>query len=156
MKNYKKPISALLKTASLVFTKGTDKIIYSGLTNIIGEPMQSFIDDETSNEHYRYLPYNSDAAATYQALQSTGVNLAYMLFSDEKQDEANSFMASLALNLGIATIANFKGFECSISELFKFAVCAAVNTKILTFIDLGLNYLIPDSNSEEDDYNIIL
>lgn len=149
MKNYKKPISALLKTASLALMQGTDKMIYSGLTNIIGE----------ANPQSGCKKYDADDASTYQALQSTFVNLAHMLFSDDNKSVLEqSLIASLTINFAIVTIATIDSFtavEHSASELFKFGVSAAVNAAILGSIDWGLNYLIPDSTSEEDDYNII-
>jgi hypothetical protein len=158
---YKTSISALAKITSLMFIQKLDAVIYSGLTSlvngIIGEPEKKYIDIPVYDKDYQVTGYTKEeippaygpqGASVYQALQSSGINLAFTLFSDGDQKSIlfSSLLASLGLNVAIATIANFQGFERSISELFKFTICAGVNTAIMGGIDWTINHFIPEEN----------
>ncbi len=160
MSKYKTPISALAKITSLMFMQKLNQVIYSGLTSVvngvIGEPEKQYTDTYLYNKEdpsaYTIVKeevqplYGPQGASVYQALQSAGINLGFTLFSDGDQKSIlfSSLLASLGFNVMIATIANFQGFDRSISELFKFTVCAGVNTAVMEGIDWTINYFLPD------------
>ena len=159
LKNYKKPISALTKMLSLIFMNQIDQFVYSGLTvafnKVIGEPKYEtqYIDEAnrstTGQKEVEIQPFLTEhKAGVYQTLQSTGMNILFNLFTVGDQVLFSSLLASLGVNTFIATMANFSGYNRSISELLKFSICAGVNTGMLGGIDLALEHFIEDPITE--------